>query len=111
MFTALFPSAVKRASRIASAMQGDDGAIRTYAIWPGSGTASLPRVDYVMFMASGPDGMPSHLAAVAAWDEVDQLAGDLMTAEDCYPARFRVHDFPSSDVLASLGIADWVGKK
>jgi uncharacterized protein YtpQ (UPF0354 family) len=94
-----------------SAMQGEDGAIRTYAIWPGSGTASLPCVDYVMFMASGPDGMPSHLAAVAAWDEVEQLAGDLMTAEDCYPARYRVHDFPDGEILASLGIAEWVGKK
>lgn len=92
-----------------SAMQGEDQTIRTYAIWPAAGTALLPVVDYIMFMASDETGMPTHLAAAASWAQVQTTVGDLMIEMNCYPARYRVEQFPHTDALKQLGIADWIG--
>ncbi|MCO6044838.1 hypothetical protein NG895_13075 [Aeoliella sp. ICT_H6.2] len=92
-----------------SAMQGEDGVVRSYTIWPAAMPARLPRVDYIMFMASDENGMPKHLAAAARWEEVERVAGHLMTAEDCYPARYRVDGFPDQQVLEDLGTPDWMG--
>lgn len=92
-----------------SAMQSDDGVVRSYTIWPAAMPALLPRVDYIMFMSSDESGMPQHLAAAARWEEVEQVAGHLMAAEDCYPARFRVDGFPDEQTLAELGTPDWMG--
>ncbi|WP_425400714.1 DUF1444 family protein [Aeoliella sp.] len=92
-----------------SAMQGDDGVVRSYTIWPAAMPALLPKVDYIMFMASDETGMPKHLAAAAKWEEVEQVAGELITPLDCYPVRYRVDGFPDREVLAELGTPDWMG--
>lgn len=90
-----------------NALQGDDDVIRTYTTWPAAVPASLPRADYVVFMASSDDGMPSHLAAAADWHTVQEVAGHLMSAEDIYPMRYRVAEFPDETMLNRLGIVDW----
>jgi hypothetical protein len=90
-----------------SAIQDDDGTIRTYTTWPATVPATLPRAEYVMFMASRDDGMPSHLAAAASWERVQQVAGHLVTPEHCYPERYRVTEFPGEALLAELGMVDW----
>lgn len=92
-----------------SAIQDDDGTIRTYTTWPQALPATLPRADYVMFMASHADGMPSHLAAAADWQKVEQLASHLLVREDTYPERYRVSEFPDAELLAALGMVDWAG--
>lgn len=91
-----------------SATQGEDETIRTYALWPEVSPALLPRADYIMFMASDESGMPSHLAAAADWEKVQEHAGHLLDAEDCYPPRFRISGFPDAATLEQLGMADWV---
>lgn len=94
-----------------AAMQGEDQTIRTYTIWPAAGPALLPVADYVMMMAADEAGMPTHLAAAARWDEVEAVAGELMTDIESYPARHRVEQFPSDEAIKHLGIADWIGGK
>ncbi len=93
-----------------AAIEDDDDTIRTYTIWPATVPASLPHADYVMFMASNDDGSPSHLAAAAEWQTVERLAGDLMSAEECYPPRFRVSGFPDGKLIAQLGMVDWANR-
>ncbi len=90
-----------------SAIQGDDEVIRTYTTWPAAVPASLPRAEYVMFMASNDEGMPSHLAASAEWEKVQEVVGHLMVPEDSYPERFRVTEFPDEGLLTELGMVDW----
>ena len=93
-----------------TAMQDEFGSLRSYTIWPGIGAALLPPTDYVMFMASDKQGLPTHLEAAASWEKVTQVVGDMMTRTEHYPPRFRVERFPDRKALNELGIASWLKK-
>ena len=56
----------------------------------------LPKAETVAFMQDGQDPVIAH------WDDVLDVAGDLMEQLDMYPLRFRVRSFPSEEQLAAL---------
>ncbi|QDU58079.1 hypothetical protein Pan181_43050 [Aeoliella mucimassa] len=91
-------------------MQNEEGALRSYTIWPGVCPALLPKTDYVMFMSSDEQGLPTHLAAAASWEQVEQVVGSAMSPTDFYPERYRVERFPTEQELELLGIAPWLQK-
>jgi hypothetical protein len=61
----------------------------------------LPATERVFFM--GGDPKEPELLASASWDRVQNVVGHLLTAQDCYPPRYFVTEFPSSRQLAELG--------
>lgn len=90
-----------------NAIQDEEGNVHSYTTWSQGIPTLLPKADYVVFMAAGADGLPSHMAAAAPWDKVVDLAEELMAPEGCYPQRHRVEKFPQPQVIEQLGIADW----
>jgi len=90
-----------------NAIQDEDGNVHSYTTWSQGVPTLLPKADYILFMAADAAGMPSHMAAAAEWDEVVELAGELMSQQTCYPKRHRVDEFPLAEIIEQLGIADW----
>jgi uncharacterized protein YtpQ (UPF0354 family) len=70
----------------------------SYCVWGKDIISSLPRTDLVAFMDDSGNGV----RAFASWDQVHQLCGQMMKPQDYYPARFRVDQFPSDEILGQL---------
>ena len=70
----------------------------TLACWTEGVDALLPSTDRVVLARSGPRSERISVEFSTALDEV----GRWMEATDLYPARFRVHGFPSNDELRAL---------
>jgi hypothetical protein len=89
-----------------TAVERDDGSIFSYCVWSdGITDALLPRTQRVLFYRPGED-----VVASAPWEHVICVVGDLMEETDEYPARYRIHSFPSAQELAEIGIDEVVGK-
>ncbi len=81
-----------------SAVEKPSGDIVSYCLWSQGVDALLPRTQRVVFTRE-PDG----IIALASWERVCEVAGDLLEPTDEYPARFRVREFPSEEQLAAIG--------
>ncbi len=79
------------------------GLMHTMAVWNKGTVSLLPRVDRVAFIdPAEPDDGP--VPTIAEWDTVCEAAGHLMQGSGSYPPRYRVSEFPDSEVLASIAI-------
>lgn len=70
--------------------------LKTYCVWGQGIDSLLPKTDLLM-LGSGGDKVK-----ICKWDDVAKVAGHLMLEEDIYPVRYRVTDFPSDDLIATI---------
>ena len=69
----------------------------SYCIWTEGVASLLPRTDLITLAIA--DGKP---IGTFPWQQVQQVAGTLMRAEDVYPERWLVQEFPSQQQLKAL---------
>ncbi len=75
----------------------------TATAWVKGEAALLPQTDEVLFAdQSRPKGDTIH--GRVQWKLVLEAVGGLMDAQDCYPPRFLVRDFPSDQQLNEMGL-------
>jgi uncharacterized protein YtpQ (UPF0354 family) len=79
-----------------TAKREDADAYTSYSVWTEGVTTLLPKTDEVAFVQG------KRVLGRAPWNEVRQIAGDLMQQLDMYPRRFKVEKFPSAEQLARL---------
>jgi hypothetical protein len=84
----------------AVATEKDTGESFSYCVWTETVDSSLPVSERVYFVRLE-DEEPKVLGG-ASWQVVQEQVGGLMTAQDLYPVRYRVADFPSQEQLAAL---------
>jgi hypothetical protein len=78
------------------------GRIASYCMWSEGLDSLLPKTDQIFFFR--PDAPEDHkLAASGEWDHVHRIVGNLMEAQDTYPERWRVREFPSEGMLEQIG--------
>jgi len=82
-----------------------EGATVTWAIWSKGVPTWLPRTDYVALF--DPE---TKWTRFARWDRLQTVVGERMAAQDCYPPRWFVDEFPSPAEIEAIGVEDW-GKK
>jgi hypothetical protein len=77
-----------------------EGRTFSYATWTKEVHTLLPRTDVVVLVdLDAPEAEPLKVQ----WDALERHAGHLLVPEGTlYPARYRVKDFPSEEVLAML---------
>jgi hypothetical protein len=78
----------------------ESGEAFSYCVWSEGVHAWLPRADMVVFYRH--DEENGQVLGSAPWEEVVQVAGDLLEPLDLYPERYRVRDFPGEEVLEEL---------
>ncbi|QDU25107.1 hypothetical protein ETAA8_01680 [Anatilimnocola aggregata] len=88
-------------SSFSGVQDSQTGNTSSYCIWPRDVPTLLPETEQVYFM--GGDPKQPQLLAQAPWDRVQQVVGHLLQAQDCYPPRYLVSDFPSEKELSKLG--------
>lgn len=71
----------------------------SYCVWSKDIKSSLPQTDLIAFM----DGDGQEVAAFGDWNRVLEVCSDLMIEQDVYPPRFRVDEFPSDEMLSTIG--------
>jgi hypothetical protein len=76
------------------------GHTSSYCVWPRGVPTLLPETEQVFLM--GGDPKTPELLAQASWDRVQQVVGHLLHAQDCYPPRYLVSDFPSDREIQQL---------
>jgi hypothetical protein len=81
-----------------------DGQTRTWAIWSKGVVTWLPRTEYVALF--DPE---TEVSRFVPWDNLQAVAGELMSPQDCYPPRWEVTDFPRPDQMARMKLEDWKG--
>lgn len=81
--------------------ENQSGQMSSYCIWQRGVPALLPETEEVFFM--GGDRESPELLARAPWERVQQVVGPLLEAQECYPPRSLVREFPSERQLAQLG--------
>lgn len=85
--------------------KNEQSSTTSYCVWSEGSPALLPKTDFVFFYR--PNGQSSGtLVAQGSWDRVQIVVGDLMRAEDFYPQRYRVHQFPSAAELSEIGMQE-----
>jgi uncharacterized protein YtpQ (UPF0354 family) len=67
-----------------------------FCIWAEGAVTLLPRTEQIVL---GVSGQPP---VVSAWEDVEAVAGDLMTPLEMYPERYRVVEFPSVEQIAAI---------
>lgn len=77
------------------------GQTASYCVWPRGVATLLPETEEVFFV--GGDAESPDLIARASWDRVQQVVGHLLQAQDYYPPRYLVNEFPKDHELAQLG--------
>lgn len=88
-------------SSFSGVQDSKSGQTSSYCVWPSGVPTLLPETEQVFFM--GGDPQDPKLLASASWDRVQSIVGHLLTAQDCYPPRYYVNEFPSSRQLSELG--------
>jgi hypothetical protein len=68
-------------------------------IWTKDVITLLPKTDLVHFF----DAEKKKMVAIAEWDRVVEIVGDLMLEQGMYPERYLVQDFPTGEQLGWLG--------
>jgi hypothetical protein len=78
--------------------------------WYAGIPSMLPKTDHIIFatadivehFANGGDPKSVEPGLVAAWDDVEDVVGDLLEPFGVYPERYKVESFPSDEQLAIL---------
>ena len=86
-----------------SALQNKEtGRVTSYSVWSEGVETLLPQTDAVMFFrpTAADDGK---IVAGGAWDQVQQIVGDLMEPQGLYPERYRVREFPTAEQIERIG--------
>jgi hypothetical protein len=85
-----------------SALQNKEtGRLHTYCVWSEDVDSLLPETDRIFFVKAG-DGGKAEMACGADWDKARAVVGYLMEAQDTYPERYLVREFPSAEQLAEM---------
>jgi hypothetical protein len=86
-----------------SAIQNNtSGRIASYCMWSEGVDSLLPMTDQIFFFR--PQASEDEkLAARGEWDHVQNIVGDLMEPQGTYPERWRVREFPSTELLEKIG--------
>jgi hypothetical protein len=79
----------------------ETGEVRSYCVWSEGIVSLLPRTDDVAFFQTGGKDEGA-VAAIVPWERVRAVVGHLMEADDVYPVRYRVREFPTGEQLAAL---------
>ncbi len=82
------------------------GEVKSFAIWTEGVDTLLPKVDRLL-LVTGVEEKSPRVVAAGSWESVQREAGYLMHEEPFYPPRYRVMDFPATDELDRIGIAEW----
>lgn len=84
-----------------------NGLYSTFSVWSDGVKSLLPQSQRVVFMRGGLDGKtePTILGA-ASWEHVREIVGYRMQETDYYPPRYLVEDFPDSEELTNITLAD-----
>lgn len=83
-----------------SAIEKQDGELVSYCVWAEGVDTLLPVAQKVVFVREVGGGP----VALADWDRVRAVVGDLMEPTDEYPTRHRVRAFPDAAALAAIGL-------
>lgn len=75
----------------------------TIAVWSQGVDTLLPRAERVAFVTTDSKGDPQPLG-LADWDRVIAVMGNQMEAQELYPERWRVREFPSPEQLSEIGL-------
>ena len=78
-------------------VQDPQGRLLSYAIWTETVETWLPETDLVVF--GGMDGEPT----MVPWSEAMEEVGHMVEAQDIYPPRYCVREFPTAEQLARMG--------
>lgn len=77
--------------------------LHSFCIWPRDQDCLLPRTDRVFFdVKNRSTSQRSRDLPNASWEVVEEAFGDRLIAEDVFPPRYRVREFPSARQLASI---------
>jgi hypothetical protein len=82
-----------------SAVRKTDGDLVSYCVWGEGIDSLLPVTEKVAIMRQGHEGP----VAMADWDRVAEVAGDLMEPTDHYPPRYRVRRIPDVAAIEAIG--------
>jgi hypothetical protein len=72
-----------------------------YCVWSEGITSWLPRAEEVVFCGRTDDNQFDAIAS-ASWDRCQAEFGHYLKKIDCYPERWEVKDFPSTEELARI---------
>ena len=78
-------------------VQDPQGRLLSYAIWTETVETWLPQTDLVVF--GGMDGEPT----MVPWSKAMEEVGHMVEAQDIYPPRYCVREFPTAEQLARMG--------
>lgn len=79
-----------------------DSKVRSYCVWAKNVVAWLPKTDYVALYVNKPEQQ-----WFVRWDRVQEVAGDLLTPLDCYPPRWLVKEWPTTEQIEVMAGGDW----
>ena len=81
--------------------QPDEEKLQSFCVWPNGVDSLLPKTQLVMIM-DDPDAPPN----VVPWEEAMRVVGDLMEADDNYPTRYRVREYPTAEQITEMSKVD-----
>ena len=77
------------------------GATSSYSVWSSGVDTLLPRTEQLALF--DPDGSDEgELLGVFAWEDIEQVCGDLLEPTEHYPVRFRAQSFPGPEAIGEL---------
>ena len=78
-------------------VEDPQGRLLSYAVWTETVETWLPETDLIVF--GGMEGDPT----MVPWSKAMEEVGHLVEAQDIYPPRYCVREFPSAEQLAKMG--------
>ena len=78
-------------------VQDPQGRLLSYAVWTETVETWLPETDLVVF--GGMEGEPM----MVPWSRAMEEVGHMVEAQDIYPPRYCVREFPTAEQLARMG--------
>lgn len=85
-----------------SGIKKNDGQIVSYCVWGEGVDYLLPVTQKVVLIKRDAD----KASALAPWDRVMEVVGDLLEMTDEYPRRYRNLGFPDDEALAAIGLGE-----
>jgi hypothetical protein len=74
----------------------------TYSTWMAGVDALLPKAQAINFTRIASGSNSAEILAIADWDRVKEIVGDLMEPLGLYPERYRVRSFPTQEQLEEI---------
>lgn len=88
-----------------SATRQESGEMVSHCVWPEGVRTLLPRTDRVLFF-SPKESEDQQIVAVADWERVIEVVGELMVPRDEIPERYLVRAFPSAVQLEAIRMGE-----